>query len=170
MRTLPFLMTALLLAAPAAAQDRPLYNAQGRGGTTLFNSTASGAQPLSLKQITQGKNSTGYSYERSGTGYVPYNAAGAGSGDYPTLEEVEAFRNRRAAQAQASEQAVLGSLANGHQNNNQPSAATPVFPGGPAAGVPVNAISGQNGVKKVQRYEGRDTGVRIPPKVFNSVR
>lgn len=166
MRALPLLTALALLAAPAAAQEnRPLYNAQGSGGTTLYNSGASGAQPLSLKQITQGKNTTGYSYERNTSGYRPYSDMSTAS--LPSQEQVDAFRARRSAQAQTAEQQALSGLANGHQNN----AAAPVFPGAglhPATGI--NPYGMPAGPKKQQRYDGRDTGVTIPPKVFNSVR
>ncbi len=174
---LPALAVLAILAAPASAQEQKLYNSNNRGGTTLYNSGSSGARPLDLKQITQGRNNTGYVYNRGGTGYTPYGAnTGATSGLYPTLAEVEAFRARRSAEAQAQQQASMKSLQQIHdyqrlQDQNLP----PQMPGA-AAGMATDATGAAQTpytmapVKKVQRYKGRDTGVEAPPKVFNSVR
>lgn len=176
---IPALAAMAVLSAPAAAQEQKLYNSNNRGGSTLYNSGSSGARPLSLNQITQGRSTTGYSYNRSGTGYTPYGSGGAGatSGLYPTMAEIESFRARRAAEAQAQQAASIKSLQQMHdyqrlQQQNLP----PTLPA--AQGVPAAAGAAQPGqspaetgtVKTIQRYKGRDTGVDIPPKVFNSVR
>jgi hypothetical protein len=168
MRLLPLSIAALLIGlSPAHAQDRPLYNSSGGGGSTLYSS---GGKPLSLKQITDGRSTSGYSYSRSGTGFSPYD--GSGGGSYPTAAEVAAFRDRRAAEAQSAEQKALASLAQGHNAQPDPLATPAAVFAGQQQGTPAAGLGGaaQQPVKKRQRFEGRDTGVTIPPKVFNSVR
>lgn len=175
MRALFLFMAAFVIALPAQAQDRPLYNSQSSGGTTLYNKGTSG-KPLSLKQITEGRSTTGYSYSRNGTGFQPYGSASSNtSGLYPTMAEIQSFRERRAAEAQAMEQQSLASLQQGHDNPMAPSA--PAAAAGNYLPGTVPALPGQAAgaataepVKKIQRYKGRETGVTVPPKVFNSVR
>lgn len=168
MRLIPVFIAAMLIGLlPAEAQDRPLYNSSGQGGgTTVYSS---GAKPLSLKQITQGKSTDGYTYSRSGSGFSPYT--GSGGGSYPTAAEVAAFRDRRAAEAQAAEQKAMASLMQGHNPAPEDPLATPaaVF-AGQQQGTPAATANGQQPAKKRQQYKGRETGVTVPPKVFNSVR
>lgn len=163
------LLTVVLVTVPALgmAQDRPLYNSRSihgapTGAAPLYNSGQTGGQPLSLNQITQGKNNAGYSYERDGTGFRPFN-----SSDYSgsTQAAAEAYRADRAAQAANAEQQAMNSLMGVHQDsiNNHP-----IFNNvtGAAAGTNVYAAP----EKKKQKYDGRDRGINEPPKVFNSVR
>lgn len=178
MRNLILFCAAFLLTLPAHAQDRPLYNSKNAPGTTIYNKGSAG-RPLSLNQITQGRSNTGYSYNRQGTGFQPYGSQGASasSGLYPTMAEVESFRSQRAAEAQAMEKRALANLQQGHQGPLGPQAPVPGAYGTaqPAAGAATGTQATQAGtnapaVKTIQRYQGRDTGVTKPPKVFNSVR
>lgn len=172
MRALILFTAVFLMTLPASAQDRPLYNSKGASNGALYNKGTAG-RPLSLKQITEGRSTTGYSYNRNN--FQPYGAQETGgSGLYPTMAEIQSFRERRAAEAQAMEKQAMASLAQGHNSPMAPEA--PAVPGGPMipAAVPAlpgqTAVPGQAPVKKIQRYKGRETGVTVPPKVFNSVR
>jgi hypothetical protein len=152
----------------AQAQDRPLYNSSGT--STATTPYSAGGAPLSLKQITQGKSQTGYSYTRGGTGYSPYGTEENGSN--LTEAQINAFRERRAAEAQSAEKQALATLQQSQSNNlaNANPLTTPaaVFPGQPQGTAAAPGMS--QAEKPRQIYKGRDTGVRIPPKVFNSVR
>lgn len=178
MRALTLFFMVLTLALPAAAQERPLYNSKHTGGSTLYNGGSSG-QPLSLKQITEGRSTTGYSYNRGGT--KPYGSASAQptSGLNPTMADIEAFRARRAAEAADMEKRSQAALLQGHNGplspNSSANAGGALYPAmatgaSTAAGQNPAAATGQQPVKTIQRYDGRDTGVTMPTKVFNSVR
>lgn len=178
MRIIILFCAAFLLTLPAQAQDRPLYNSKSAPGTTIYNKGSAG-RPLSLNQITQGRNTTGNSYNRQGTGFQPYGSQGgsAASGLYPTMAEIETFRSQRAAEAQAMEKRALANLQQSHQGPLGPQApvvgaygtAQPVAGAAPGA-QPTQAGTADPAVKTIQRYQGRDTGVSKPAKVFNSVR
>lgn len=162
-----FYLSALLIysdVSVAHAQSTPLYNSSGNASKTLYRS---GAKPLSLNQITQGKSTNGYTYSRSAQ--TPYGT-NTGSGSYLSEADIAAFRSRRAAEAQAAEQQALASLAQGHGGSQDNPLATPsaVF-SGQTQGTPSGA-NGQAQPKKRQIYKGRETGVSTPPRVFNSVR
>lgn len=163
---IPALLIGLFPAMACAQDSRPLYNSTGSvsAGTPLYNSGTAGVQPLSIKQIMEGKSETGYTYQYdNSTSYRPY---AAGSPTFPSLDQVEAFRARQAADAQASEQLAMQDLAQQREQQQLGGGLLDeaAIPGGLQILIPDTLT------KKKSRYKGRDLGIEIPPKVFNSVR
>jgi hypothetical protein len=168
----------LLLSGTAMAQEQTaprLYVGSGSGSTTLYNSNQNGngaGKPLSLKQILKGKNETGYEYSREGTGFTPYgtkNMYSSGSIS-PSAEEVAAYRVQQAQEARKREEEAQRSLMAYNspdpvqqQINQQTQSYMDQFL---PPGTPGQPAQGYAPVKQV--YEGRETGVTTPKKVFNT--
>lgn len=171
MRFIAFLvLTMAVFPALAQAQDttQPLYNSSGNAtaGAPLYNKGTAGVQPLSIKQIMEGKNTSGYTYNYDNTtSYRPYGAGG--NPTFPSLDQVEAFRARQAAEAQEREQLAMQDLSQQVQQQQQVNG----IPGAQALTEGLQTLIPQEEQKKKKmRYKGRDLGITIPPKVFNSVR
>ncbi len=153
-----------------AQENSPrLYVGSGASGGSLYNKSSNGAgagKPLSLQQIVRGSNTTGYEYNREGTGFTPYgaNVMYRSNSLSPSAEEVESYRAQQAAQARQREQDAQRSFL-AYNNPDTPSAVSQ------QTQQYLNQFQtpGQNGIPPRQTYEGRDLGVRTPPKIFNSV-
>lgn len=160
----------------AGAQGKPLYNGSATTGTTsLYNSNQNGTgagKPLSLNQIMSGTNATGYEYQRGGTGYTPYGTQNLYNSNSlsPSVEEVNAYRAQQADAARRAELEAQRSLLSYANPDADPNAQTQTylnqFQGQPQTGASPAPYAYK---PPTQVYKGRDLGIDVPKRVFNSV-
>jgi len=145
----------------------PLYMSKSSNtGGRLYNG---GGQPLSLRQITQGRSTSGYDYN-PGTGFTPYGSGNSGSNNgVPSIADVQRYNAQKAAEARMQEQQTMNAFLSGDQNASE--ALTPLAnvpqQGNILAAQNAGQFQGASGTRYV--YRGRKPDIQIPKKVFNRV-
>lgn len=165
---------AIFLFIPLYASAQNIYNSTGSGGSNIYNSSSrSGAKPLSLRQIIEGRDEETARSSYSDTGdyyggqnYRPYGVSNNNYSLNLSAAEIEADRARRNREAQRAEREAIDSLQQAAFVPYTETSSPNIYEGDF-----YSYGSGQSRRRVGSSYKQRDdqNGFEMPRKVFNSI-